>query len=160
MGCGKTTIGKKLANKISLPFFDLDQLIENEVCMPISDYFEKYGEGKFRLIEQKILQKTFTIKGAVVATGGGTACFFDNMLEMSKNGLSCYIKADVNLLVTRLKESKDKRPLIKNLEDDQLASYLTNLLTERRRYYEQAQFTVEAKNLSAEKLLSAMEINI
>jgi shikimate kinase len=144
MGSGKTTAGKALAKKLSLPFYDLDDIIESEIGMSISDYFSKFGEDKFRLVEQDCLRKTFAFSGAVISAGGGTPCFFNNMDEIMQNGICFYLKANVKLLSSRLIDAKDKRPLISNLTNDQLNENLSALLAKRELYYNKAHYAVNA----------------
>jgi len=154
MGCGKTTAGKTLAKKLSLPFYDLDDLIENEIGMSISEYFAQFGEDKFRIIEKECLHKTFAFSDAVISTGGGAPCFFDNMEQINKNGISFYLKANVNLLCTRLRGAKSNRPLISDLTELQLAEKLTTLLNKREIFYLKAKYAVNA----AEPINEMLEI--
>ena len=115
MGCGKSTIGKKIAHQLSLPFYDLDKEIEQKIQYSIFDFFEKFGEAEFRKVEKDTLQMFLrTSEDCVIATGGGTPCFFDNMENMLKNGVCVYIKKSPKLLANRLIQAKQKRPLIKN----------------------------------------------
>ncbi|OQY05321.1 MAG: hypothetical protein B6I20_01495 [Bacteroidetes bacterium 4572_117] len=79
MGSGKTTVGKKLARKLSYNFIDLDAQIELEIGTNITDYFEQFGEEKFRLIEHQVLHNTYKLENTVVSTGGGAPCYFNNI---------------------------------------------------------------------------------
>ena len=144
MGCGKTTSGKTLSKKLAIPFYDLDDLIEDQIGMTIAGYFAKHGEEKFRMIEKECLQKTFSFNTAIIATGGGTPCFFDNLEMINTNGISFYIKADVKLLISRIVDTKDTRPLISNLKDNEMVENLNNLLTKRKPFYEKANHIVSA----------------
>ena len=126
MGSGKTTAGKKLARKLAYNFVDLDSLIESETGMSIQNYFGEFGEEKFRLLEQKTLKSTFAFKNTVVSTGGGAPCFFNNIDEINSKGLSIYLKADINLIISRLQGGKNKRPLIKNKNEGELKSYISD----------------------------------
>ena len=144
MGSGKTTSGKTLSKKLALPFYDLDELIEKQIGMSISEYFKNHGEDKFRETEKEILRCTFSMEGAIIATGGGTPCFYNNIEEINKNGISIYLKANAKLLYSRLHEKKVKRPLISNLSDKELFNSLEDLLSEREKFYSKAQFTVSA----------------
>ncbi len=152
MGSGKSTAGKKLANKLGFEFIDLDHLIEQETGLSISEYFEKFGEEKFRELESKMLHKTSLLDKAVISTGGGTPCFFDNMDTINKNGVSVYLKADIPLIMSRLKGEKNQRPLIQNKTDEELRTYLSDLLAVREKYYEQAHIVVVAKSLNINDL--------
>ncbi len=144
MGSVKTTVGKTLAKKLALPFYDLDELIEMWIGMSVSEYFAKFGEEKFRILEQEVLYGSFSLNGAVIATGGGTPCFFDNLEQINKHGISIYLQANEKLLCSRLKEGKEKRPLISNLSDDELANYMADLLEKREPFYAKANYTVSA----------------
>ena len=157
MGSGKTTAGKKLARKLAYDFVDLDLLIESETGISISTYFEQFGEENFRLIEQQALKNTFKLENVIISTGGGVPCFFNNMDEMNKNGLSIYLKADIPLIINRLQSGKDQRPLIKNKSKEELKNYLSKLLSERESYYNKAKLVVNAKSLSIEALIEELK---
>jgi len=152
MGSGKSTAGKKLANKLGLDFIDLDDLIEQEIGMSISEYFAKYSETKFRETERNKLHQTFSLDNVLISTGGGTPCFYDNMQEINRNSVSVYLKADIPLILSRLKGEKNQRPLIKDKSDDELREYLSSLLAGREKYYEQAHIIVDAKSLNIRNL--------
>ncbi len=152
MGSGKTTAGKKLARKLAYDFIDLDLLIESETKISISNFFEKFGEEKFRLIEQQALKNTFKLKNTVISTGGGAPCYFNNIDEINKNGISIYLKADILLIISRLQNGKDQRPLIKNKDKEELKNYVSELLSKREIFYNRAKLVVDAKSLNIEKL--------
>ncbi len=157
MGSGKSTAGKKLANKLGFEFIDLDYLIEQDTGLSISEYFEKFGEEKFRELEGKMLHKTSLLDKAVISTGGGTPCFFDNMDTINKNGVSVYLKTDIPLIMSRLKGEKNQRPLIQNKTDEELRTYLSDLLAVREKYYEQAHIVVGAKSLNISSLANKIK---
>src|SRR5688500_7926474 len=92
MGSGKSTVGKKLAQKMTLDFIDLDAYIEKQRQKTISYFFENFGEEKFREIERDALAELLEKDNVVISTGGGTPCFFDNMEKIKKNGISVYIE--------------------------------------------------------------------
>ena len=159
MGSGKSTVGKKLANKIAYEFYDLDDLIEAKIGISIADFFEKEGEDKFRLIEQETLRKTFDFKNVVVSTGGGVPCFFDNIDEINANGISCYLQAEAGVLLSRLRGAIEQRPLLKNLgSDEKIKEYLERLLIKRAPFYLKAQKVVPALDVSVDKLVKALEL--
>ena len=157
MGSGKSTAGKKLANKLKLDFFDLDALIEQHTGISISEYFSKYGEKAFRKLEREMLFKSFRLNNVLISTGGGTPCFFDNIDKINKNGISVYLQADIPLIMSRLKGEKNQRPLIKDKNDEELRNYLTELLQNREKFYRKAQITVDAKNLNINKLTETIK---
>jgi shikimate kinase len=159
MGSGKTTIGKKLAKKLNYQFVDLDDLIEVKIKMSIADYFATAGEEKFRIVEQETLRETFQLENTVIATGGGTPCFFSNIDEINQNGLSCYLRADAGVLADRLKNAKEHRPLVKNISSQEaLKQHLDGMIKAREPFYTQCKTTVEAKNMDVPLLLKALNL--
>ena len=157
MGSGKTTLGKKLAKKLNKPFFDLDKLIEKIENQSISQIFEQSGEAYFRALETKTLQ-ALVLENAdfVLALGGGTPCNQINMDLLNEVGTSIYLKYNAGILASRLIGAKAERPLIKNLDKDQLKDFVMNKLNEREHFYAQAQFVVEGNNVSVEDLLKVI----
>ena len=145
MASGKTKTGKRLANQLQLPFLDLDHLIETEIGQSISSYFQTHGEKAFRKIESKCLHE-LPLQSAVVALGGGTPCFEDNMAFIKSIGKSIYLKKKPEVLIGRLRKRKAKRPLVANLTDQELKEFVLTTLKEREFYYEQADFTIELEN--------------
>ncbi len=117
MGSGKTTVGKQLAKKFDFTFVDIDNYIELKYKTSINDFFSKFGENKFREIEKEELENISTKKNIVVATGGGTPCFFNNIDIINKTGTSIYIKLSPEMLLSRLKNAKENRPLINKKSD-------------------------------------------
>lgn len=154
MGSGKSTLGKKLAKKINQPFFDLDVVIEEKENKTITEIFEQEGEEYFRKIEQNTLKELVTTNSNfVISLGGGTPCFYDNMEFVNANGASVYLKYNSGILHSRLINAKTVRPLVKDKTDDELKLFIEDKLTEREVFYNQAQLTVEAKNLRVEDLI-------
>lgn len=152
MGSGKTTIGKKLANYLKYEFVDLDKLIEVKAGMSIVDYFEIHGESAFRELEKEVLQKAHFGENAIIATGGGTPCYDDNMAWMNTHGQVVYLSMPPKALASRLENSKADRPLIRNLKGDELVDFISNKLKEREPFYNQSKFVVSASDLTAERL--------
>jgi shikimate kinase len=143
MASGKSTAGKRLAKKLGYRFIDLDAWIEKEIQMPIARFFEINGENEFRTIEKKLLRQTHTLHNTVIACGGGTPCFFDNIQTINTLGISIYLKVPAEELQKRLLSAKKMRPLIQNLTHDPAAlmQYITDKLAQRTPYYTQAQHT-------------------
>lgn len=143
MGCGKSTIGKKIAKILGLSFIDLDEYIENKYRISISDIFSTKGEAYFRTIESETLKEVSIINNAVISLGGGTPCFNDNIAFIKKSGVSVYIKLPVRVLFDRLKQAKQSRPLIVNKTDNELLDFISLSLKNREGYYEQADIIFE-----------------
>lgn len=151
MGCGKSTKAKLLGKLLNYPVVDLDAVIVAHTGMPIADYFAQYGEEAFRQLESDTL-KTYAYAGpSVVATGGGLPCFFDNMAWMRENGQTVYLEMTPPQLVSRL-HNREKRPLIKGMDDAQLLDFIRHKLAERETYYRQAQHVVDAFDLDVDAL--------
>ncbi len=147
-GAGKSTIGKILANKLSYPFIDLDDVIRFETRRSIEDIFETEGETHFRKIENKFLKKVASIDRRVIATGGGTPCYHDGMSFIKNSGLSIFLYTPVELVTERLYESDvTQRPMIKGKSKEELYDFLSNKLKERLPFYTQSDFSIDT-NLS------------
>ena len=152
MGVGKTTVGKKLARMLDLPFYDLDAVITESVERTIPEIFEAEGESGFRGVERSYLHKiTDTHPSMVLSTGGGTPCFYDNMQFMNEQGITIYLQMDVASLSHRLINSKANRPLIANITAEGLQAYVKRHLDERKDYYEDAHITFPALGMGPAK---------
>ena len=152
MGSGKSTIGRKLAQYLHYSFIDLDKLITNQAGKSIAEYFKIHGEDKFRELERDILQQTDFPPDAIIATGGGAPCYFNNMDWMNKEGRVVYLYMEPKALAHRLKYSKAERPLIKDLSPAELIDFISQKLSDREAYYRKAHLIVSGLDLTAEKL--------
>lgn len=152
MGSGKSTIGKKLATKLRCTFIDMDQTIEDMTGKSISTIFNDEGEDAFRQLEHSVLVSLASRKDTVISTGGGTPCFFDNMVMMNKLGLTVYLKMHPDSLAKRILDSGTKRPLLQRISPDQLPAYIARHLKERESFYNKAHLTFKGENLKVEEL--------
>lgn len=152
MGCGKTTWSRKLAAHLGYEFIDLDQVLEEQVGMTIAEYFSSFGEESFRKLESEVLKQTAYPENAVVSTGGGLPCFFDNMAWMKANGKTIYIKLSPKTLIDRLEKGKAKRPLLRDKHGEELLDFITLKLSEREPYYLQAKYIANGIDMSVEYL--------
>ena len=152
MGCGKSTKAKQLASRLNCPVIDLDALIVAEQGKTIAEYFAENGEANFRKLESETLKQYNYPETCVVATGGGLPCFFDNMEWMNTNGRTIYLQMTPPQLVSRL-HNREKRPLLKGMDDEQLLAFVEMKLNERNVFYTQAQLVVNAFDLEVEELL-------
>ena len=157
MGVGKTVIGKSLSKKINYKFYDLDNYIEIKEGKKVSEIFNQENEVYFRKIENKYLDHLSSInEKKIISTGGGTPCFDNNLsiIQDSSNSLSIYLKANVDTLVNRLKNSIDKRPLISHLKDDrELRDFITKHLFERSFYYEKSDIKIKTDDLAIKDII-------
>ena len=152
MGSGKTTAGKKLAALLGWSFIDLDKKIEEHTGKTIPEIFSQNGEDYFRTIETGLLKDLKSHTNSVISTGGGTPCYSDNMDHMLKTGLTLYLKMTPDQLKSRLSESKGERPLLKDLDQERLQSFIEEKLADREKWYSQSEITVEGINLDINKL--------
>ncbi|MBV8520402.1 MAG: shikimate kinase [Acidobacteria bacterium] len=138
MGSGKTTVGRELAARIDAPFFDLDDLIESSERMSVREIFAMHGEPYFRKRERDLLRSTKHLDAAVIATGGGTFTFDENIQFIQAEGLSVYLSAPYALLRARIGDKAD-RPLFR----DDVSAH--ELYANRIRYYRMSDLTIEVR---------------
>ncbi|TDE17434.1 shikimate kinase [Dyadobacter psychrotolerans] len=144
MSSGKSTLGKKLARYLGYRFVDLDKLIEHDQGMDIPSLFSQKGETYFREIESRILKQTIPNNRLVLASGGGTPCFYDNMDFIKNSGVSVFLDVPASELARRIENhGKDDRPILSGATS--IEAELTKKIEERRPYYAQADVTIEGK---------------
>lgn len=154
MGSGKTHWGKQISEKLKLPFFDLDEQIVSDKGKSIADIFAEEGEENFRLIEKDILHIiTESHDSFVMACGGGTPCYFSNIEYMNQAGTTIWINTPIDILFDRLIKEKQHRPLIRNISDDQLKSFIIKKFADRKIYFEQANIVIDEEPVRLELLV-------
>jgi len=146
MGCGKSTIGRKIADLLGISFVDLDKYIEERYFKTIPAIFAEEGEAGFREKERLSLNEVSQFENVVVGTGGGAPCFFDNMEVMNNNGVTIYIAPDTDVLAARLIKSKTERPLIAGKSIEELVVFIDNALLKRAPFYEKAKIIIRGEN--------------
>lgn len=152
-GCGKSSLGKTIAAKLSYRFVDLDTLFEQRYG-PISFFFAQKGEEAFRKIETTLLHETATMNNVLVATGGGTPCFGDNMQYIKQNGVAIYLSLPAKVLADRLKNSRKPRPLVNT---DNILQYVQQTLSAREMFYKQATLEIAVLNVNTDKLVELIK---
>jgi shikimate kinase len=157
MGSGKSTAGKKLASHLRWSFIDLDKTIENMTGMKIRDIFSEKGEAFFRQTESEALQGMASESNAVISTGGGTPCFGNNMDFMLGTGLTVYLRMTPAMLKSRLADSSDYRPLLKDIDIEDLEEYIAGKLSEREKWYSRAEIIVDGCNADFSVLYSSVK---
>ena len=153
MGCGKSTMGRAVSQLTGVPFIDLDNYIEGRYHMSVKEIFAKHGEEGFRDIERRMLQEVADFEDVIVACGGGTPCFFDNMEYMNAHGTTVFLNTPIPRLHSRLMRGRHKRPLIANKSDEELLEFIKKALADRWEHYAKAQI-----EFSSERLESREEI--
>ena len=153
MGAGKTTIGKALARKTGLEFFDLDWYVENRYLMKIPQIFAEKGEDGFRELERNMLHEVTEFEDVVISCGGGTPCFFDNIDYMNSLAETVYLKAEPEVLRTHLLMAKSQRPLIQGKTPDELRDFIKESLADREPFYAKAKHIVQIEVLNSRELI-------
>jgi shikimate kinase len=141
-GAGKSTLGKQLADRLSLPFVDLDVVIQDHEQKEVKDIFREQGEDHFRLIESQLLREwAGSEKSFVMATGGGAPCFHQGIDIINQTGLSIFLDVSTDVLLDRL-HAKTDRPLLNSVDAKEKDEKLRSLRTSRLKCYQQAHVIV------------------
>lgn len=157
MGSGKSYLGRQLGQKLGIPFFDLDEQVTTHAGKSIPEIFDTEGEEHFRLLEKEVLfMITESHDSFILATGGGTPCFFNNIDYMNRAGTTVWIHTAVSVLFDRLVKERPGRPLIRNLSDDQLMAFIFRKYSDRKIYYEQATVTIDEEPVDIDKLVETI----
>lgn len=147
MGSGKSTLGRALGRATTLSFIDLDTYIETRFHSNIRSIFATRGEAAFRDMERRMLDEVSSFEDVIIACGGGTPCFGDNMQLMNQRGTTVLLDAGLDRLFERLKAGRTRRPLIANLDDDQLKAHIIAQLEQRAPHYSKASTTFDSSRL-------------
>ncbi len=156
MGAGKSTIGRKAAQMLALPFVDADHEIESVSRMTIAELFTTYGEPEFRALERRVISRLLKQGPQILATGGGAYMNADTRRAIARNGVAVWLKADFDVLMDRVGR-KQNRPLLKTADPQ---ATMRKLMEDRYPVYAQADVTVlsrdEKKDVIAAELVSAL----
>ncbi|MBQ6604492.1 MAG: shikimate kinase [Tidjanibacter sp.] len=156
MGCGKSSLGRKLAARLGCDFFDTDKAIESDTGVTIGEIFAYEGEEGFRIRERDMLCSLPDGGRVVVATGGGLPCYADNLQVMQSNGKSVYLRLSPEKLVSRLGRGRARRPKIAGMNDEELLKYICDLLPQREEFYMAADVVIECDDLSDVEIVEAI----
>ncbi|MRX67664.1 shikimate kinase [Flavobacterium resistens] len=153
MGCGKSTIAQNLSKITNIPFLDLDTCIEKRANLSINEIFSKHGEVYFRKLEHEMFVELLnSSENNIIGLGGGTPCYANNHLLLQNDDIvSIYLKASIETLYNRLAQNKSKRPLIANMEEDEMKEFIAKHLFDRSFYYNHAQHKVSVDGKSVEE---------
>jgi shikimate kinase len=158
MGSGKTHWGTRIAEKLEIPFYDLDAVIVNSEGMSISEIFAIKGEEFFRYMEKQTLEDLVAREeDFVLSAGGGTPCFFNNIEFMKRNGKVLWLNTSLEALNQRLLKEKMMRPLLRGIDEAGLRAYIIRKLSERKMYYEQADLMVHEETMELEPLVNMLQ---
>ncbi len=157
MGSGKTTWAKIIAGKLEIPFFDLDDLIEKRANLKINDIFDRKGEKYFRKLEAVCLRELHVMDSFILACGGGTPCFHDNMMVMNSLGITVWLNTPKEIMATRLLEEAGHRPLINGLSPERLQEFIEDKLEERLQFYNQARIIIDPTVSTPDDLIRQLQ---
>jgi len=153
MGSGKSTLGRRMASREGWKFEDLDSLIEKAEGKPVMQIFRESGEEYFRKIEAATLKSIKEEGNIVIACGGGTPCYKDNMEYMNGEGVTVYIKHNAATLFSRLTRAKKIRPLLEGMSTEEMKEYIKQKLGEREKWYGKAQLIIDGLKADPGKIM-------
>ena len=150
MGCGKSTLGRRLARRLGAEFADTDALIERREGASVADVFRYEGEERFREVEREVLEQTLAGTAAVVSTGGGLPVWRDNMARMNAAGFTVYLRREAEQIARRLS------PYGRGLGDAELVEFMSRDMAAREPFYAQAQLIVDCGELSDDEVVETI----
>ena len=156
-GSGKSTVGKRLSARLSLPFYDTDACFSVKYHISIPDFFSKYGEEFFRVCENSVLKELLQLPPCVISVGGGTPCYFNAMELMNESAVTVYLKLSAKSLFDRVYHSKKERPLLAGKSPEELLAYIETTLPQRECFYEKAQVCVKGENMNVNALVERLQ---
>lgn len=158
MGCGKSTVGRKLARRLGRPFVDTDAAVEEREGASVADLFRYEGEERFREIERAVLDETIaSCPDAVVSTGGGLPIWRDNMARMNEAGTTIYLCRSAEGIAARLTPyGRRKRPRLSGLTDEELPDFMRRDMAGREPFYAAARRTILCDALTDEAIIETI----
>jgi shikimate kinase len=151
MGVGKSSIGRRLASRLGVPFVDADTEIEKAAGMSIADIFTRHGEADFRSGEARVIARLLDGGPQVLATGGGAVMNADTRSAIKAKGVSIWLSAELDVLMRRINKRKNERPLLQTADP---AATLRQLLVAREPFYAQADLTVQSREVPHEAIVA------
>lgn len=158
MASGKSFLGAQLAKQLNVKFIDLDlNLEQNHLQMPISDFLAKKGELPFRKIEREALQNIIGKNDEfVLATGGGTPCYYDNMTLLDEMTTTLFLNTSIKTISKRLIANRSGRPLVSHLQDSEINEFVAKHIFERRLFYGKAKLILNEEHHSVQDILKLL----
>ncbi len=158
--CGKTSIGRRLAQKLQINFIDLDKHLSAKENKSVSKIFSEEGESAFRELETKYLKEiSSTSLNTVIAVGGGTPCYHDNLNFMLSIGKVIYINTPIEILFSRLQDDT-KRPMFIGLSENEKKEKLNSIFKQRESYYTQANYIIDTAYKSDDAIVEEISSKI
>jgi shikimate kinase len=157
MGVGKSSIGRRLAARLGIPFVDADSEIEKAAGMSIAEFFTRHGEPSFRSGEARVIARLLESGPQVLATGGGAVMNADTRAAIKAKGVSVWLSADFDVLMRRINKRKNDRPM---LQTDDPAATLRELLVAREPVYAQSDLTVQSREVPHEAVVTEIVMGL
>ncbi len=155
MGCGKSTIGRKLARQTGLDYVDTDARVEEREGATVYDIFRYEGEERFRAIEREVLETTIAAGAAIVSTGGGLPVWGDNMERMNAAGRTIYLRRSAENIASRLSPyGRQKRPRLRGLNDEELVRFMREDMAAREAHYAKAALIIDCDALTDDEIMA------
>jgi len=151
MGVGKSSVGRRLAARLAIPFVDADTEIEKAAGMSIADIFDRHGEAYFRSGEARVIARLLEGGPQVLATGGGAFMNADTRALVKVKGVSIWLQAESDVLARRISKRRNERPLLQTADP---AETLRQLLIEREPTYAQADLTVQSREVAHDAIVA------
>jgi shikimate kinase len=151
MGVGKSSIGRRLATRLGVPFVDADTEIEKAAGMSIADIFARHGEADFRSGEARVIARLLDGGPQVLATGGGAVMNADTRAAIKAKGVSIWLSAELDVLLRRINKRKNERPMLQTADP---AATLRELLVARAPVYALADLTVQSREVPHDAIVS------
>ena len=149
MASGKSTLGRKIARRTELPFFDTDKMVEEAEGAEVADVITYAGEEYFRHAERRALEQTAEYENAIISTGGGLPIWGDNQKWIEEHGVSVYLKRTPEQILSRLSEhGRQKRPKFRGKSDEELLQFMHEHLAEREPIYLKADIVMDCNEVS------------
>jgi shikimate kinase len=151
MGVGKSSIGRRLAARLGVPFVDADAEIEKAAGMSIAEIFARHGEADFRSGEARVIARLLEGGPQVLATGGGAVMNADTRAAIKAKGVSIWLSAELDLLMRRISKRKNDRPMLQTADP---AATLRQLLAEREPVYAQSDIIVQSREVPHDAIVA------
>lgn len=160
MGCGKSSLGRKLAKSAGIRFVDMDSMIEEREGASVSDIFQYEGEEYFRRTERALIDElAATEEDLIISTGGGAPTWGDNMERMNGAGHTIYLRRTAQQIASRLSpHGRQKRPKLRGLNDEELVVFMTANMAEREPFYSRATHCIDCAEKSDAELIDEIAL--
>ena len=154
MASGKSTLGRRMAKRTELPFFDTDKMVEEAEGAEVADIITYAGEEYFREAERRALEQTAEFESAIISTGGGLPIWGDNQAWMAEHGVSVYLKREPEQILSRLSDyGREKRPMFRGKSDEELLQFMHEQMALREPYYAKSHIDVDCTIMSDEDVV-------